>query len=122
MSEKDAIREERIINEIVVDAYDSSERAMSWYYYLDENITFPLYAKCIKFDKRSPLEIGDEISVLCLSGENYCDQEIYVDMPWEGRTLAIPLAQIGPIAVATDDETIEAIEDWHYWINQGYLF
>jgi hypothetical protein len=121
MNEKDAVREERIINEIIVDAYDSSERAMGWYYYLDENITFPFYAVCIKFDKRTPLEKGDEIPVLQLSGENYCEQDIYVDMPWEGRTLAVPLAQIRPIAT-TDDDTIEAIKVWHYWKKQGYLF
>ena len=32
---KDEIREQRIIMEAVVDAYDSGERAMGWYYYLD---------------------------------------------------------------------------------------
>jgi hypothetical protein len=120
MSAKDAVREERIIMEIVVDAYDSSERAMGWYYYLDENITFPFLAECIYFDKRTPLEKGDEISILQLSGETYCEHEIYVDMPWEGRDLAIPLAQIRPLVA--DDDTIEAIKDWHYWRNQGYLF
>jgi hypothetical protein len=32
-------REARIINEIVVDAYTESERAMGWYYYLDNQPT-----------------------------------------------------------------------------------
>ena len=32
---KDEVRENRIIMEIVVDAYGSEEQAMGWYYYLD---------------------------------------------------------------------------------------
>jgi hypothetical protein len=36
MSKKDEIREERIDMEVVVDAYDSGERAMGWYYYLED--------------------------------------------------------------------------------------
>jgi hypothetical protein len=32
----DKVREKRISTEILVDAYDSAERAMGWYYYLDQ--------------------------------------------------------------------------------------
>lgn len=45
---KDKDREVRIENEIVVDAYDASERAMGWYYYLEEKLRFPFTARCIK--------------------------------------------------------------------------
>ena len=38
---KDNVRENRIIDEIIVDAYDAEEQAMGWYYYLEETITFP---------------------------------------------------------------------------------
>ncbi len=34
-------REHRVIDEIVVDAYNEVERAMSWYYYLEEKLEFP---------------------------------------------------------------------------------
>ena len=34
-------RESRIIDEIVVDAYGEQERAMGWYYYAADKITFP---------------------------------------------------------------------------------
>jgi hypothetical protein len=36
------------------------------------------------------------------------------------HTLAIPLAQLEGVDV--DDQTKEAIEDWHYWVEQGYEF
>jgi hypothetical protein len=34
-SRKDPVREHRIHEEAVVDAYGPEERAMSWYYYLE---------------------------------------------------------------------------------------
>jgi len=34
--------------------------------------------------------------------------------------LAIPLSQIKPLNA--DDDTVEAIGDWHYWKKQGYTF
>jgi hypothetical protein len=40
-SKKDPIREERIHNEVVVDAYGAEEQAMGWYYYLEDKIRFP---------------------------------------------------------------------------------
>jgi hypothetical protein len=120
MSGEDASREERIIMEVVVDAYGSGERAMGWYYYLADNIIFPFDAECIAADKRTPLIPGEQVAVLQMSGEDYCDYEIYVDISWKDRVLAIPLAQIKPLDV--DDDTEEAIGDWHYWKARGYVF
>ena len=37
-----------------------------------------------------------------------------------GRTFCVPLAQLKPLD--TDDDSVEAIEDWHYWKARGYLF
>lgn len=37
--------ENRIEMEIVVDAYDESERAMGWYYYLQDNLNVPFKAE-----------------------------------------------------------------------------
>ena len=34
------------------------------------------------------------------------------------RGLAVPLSQL-EVTVA-DEETIQAVEDWHYWVEQGY--
>jgi calcium binding protein len=39
-------REKRITDEIVVDAYTSDERAMCWYYYLEDSLAFPFKARC----------------------------------------------------------------------------
>ena len=39
--EIDRDRESRIEMEAVVDAYDEVERAMGWYYYLEDRLNFP---------------------------------------------------------------------------------
>jgi hypothetical protein len=41
---KDPIREERIHEEAIVDAYGSEEKATSWYYYLEGKLSFPFQA------------------------------------------------------------------------------
>ena len=46
---RDPVREERIHEEIIVDAYGPEEQAMGWYYYLEDKIRFPFQAKCISF-------------------------------------------------------------------------
>ena len=40
-------REHRIVEEVIVDAYDSVERAMSWYYYLEGKLRMPFAASCM---------------------------------------------------------------------------
>lgn len=34
--------------------------------------------------------------------------------------MGFPLAQLE--AMAADEETLEAIGDWHYWVERGYGF
>jgi hypothetical protein len=45
---KDPIREDRIQNEAIVDAYGPEEQALGWYYYLENRIHFPFQARCIR--------------------------------------------------------------------------
>jgi hypothetical protein len=40
-------RENRIREEIIVDAYGPEEQAVGWYYYLEDKIHFPFHAQCI---------------------------------------------------------------------------
>ena len=120
MKEKDDAREERIYMEAIVDAHDSEERAMGWYYYLDDKITFPFSAECIAPDKRTPLIPGERVKVLKMSGEDLCEHDMFVDVLWKDKSLATPLALFFP--VKADEDTDEAVRDWHYWKSQGYSF
>jgi hypothetical protein len=60
----DAVREDRIHEEAIVDAYGPEEQALGWYYYLENKIRFPFAAKCIAANSLSPLRKGETVSVL----------------------------------------------------------
>jgi hypothetical protein len=117
---KDEEREERITMEIVVDAYDEDERAMGWYCYLEEKLNAPFRARCIEERAVSPLEVGDEVEVIEIAPERECGREMFVSIQWNKRTLAVPLAQLE--IIEADEETKEAVGDWHYWVGMGYQF
>lgn len=117
----DPEREQRIAMEIVVDAYDSQERAMGWYYYLQDQLRFPFTAICIDKRSISPLRVKDEVEAIGLLGEEECEHEMFVTIRWEKEDLAVPLSQLKPIN-ATDKQTKQAIEDWHYWVKMDYEF
>ena len=51
-------RERRIEEEIVVDAYGPEERALGWYYCLEEKLPFRLNARCTAEPPLSPLKMG----------------------------------------------------------------
>ena len=42
-------RENRIHEEIIVDAYGPEEQAMGWYYYLEDKLQFPFHAAVRRF-------------------------------------------------------------------------
>lgn len=116
----DPIREERITMDIVVDCYNESERAMGWYYYLQDKLQFPFKAKCIARQAISPLRVEDEVEVRSMAPEEECEHEMFVVIRSKGDDLGVPLSQLKP--VAADKQTVQAIEDWHYWVRQGYQF
>lgn len=116
--EEDKEREHRITMEAIVDAYGPEEQAMGWYYYLEDKITFPFRAKCTEQRTISPLEKGEEVEVTAMAPEDECMKEMFVMVHWMQRKLAVPLSQLEAIEV--DEETQEAIEDWHYWVGRGY--
>lgn len=117
--QEDPEREHRIIMEIIVDAYGPEEQALGWYYYLQDNITFPFRAICITEKRISPLRPGDKVKIVEMASEDDCQHEMFVELAWRGRSLAIPLAQVQPLD-ETGEKTKEAVADWHYWIARGY--
>ena len=120
MAKQNQQRERRIEQEIVVDAYGAEEKAMGWYYYLEERLRFPFRARCVTLRAISPLRKGEEVEVVGLAPTDECGSEMLLTVTWEKRTLAVPLAQLQPIQA--DKATQQAVGDWHYWVEQGYEF
>jgi len=119
--ERDEEREERIQNEVVVDAYNEYERATGWYCYLQDQLQFPFKATCTARRPTSPLRVNEEVEVIGLAGEEVCEHEMFVTVRRKEDELAVPLAQLrlGPDA---DEETKQGVEDWLYWVARGYEF
>ena len=117
---EDEDREERIHMEIIVDAYGPEERAMGWYTYLNDQLTFPFVARCAVKRTISPLRVGDEVDMIGMAPEEECEREIFVTMRWEREGLAVPLSQLE--VIHANEQTEEAVEDWLYWVKMGYQF
>ena len=83
-------------------------------------LSFPFPAKCTASTITSPLKKGEEVEVLRLAPDEACATDMLVLVRWQGRKIAVPLAQL--TAIDPDESTAEAIGDWHYWVAQGYLF
>jgi len=115
---KDETREERIHMEIVVDAYGPEEQAISWYNYLDDTLQFPFSARCVVCRTTSPLEPDEKVEVVGMASAEECEHDMLVLIRWKRRQFAVPLMQLEGIQV--DEETQQAIEDWRYWVKQGY--
>jgi Calcium binding len=116
----DAKREHRITMDIVVDAYNEEERALAWYYYLEEQLTFPFRARVRRVMAASPLRIDDDVSVIGLAHEDLCRVGIFVWVRQNRSKAVAPLAQLVPISA--DDNTQVAVGDWHYWHDHRYTF
>ena len=118
--EQDNTREERIDMEVMVDAYNEEERAMGWYYYLEDRIDFPFKAKWVSRNQQN----GREVIAIEMSPEDECLNDMFVEVLYrEGEiedVFSARLSEIQPINI--DSATKEAIDDWHYWLAKGYQF
>ncbi len=121
--ETDPIREHRIDYEIVVDAYDAEERAMGWYYYLADKISFPFLAKWKKTNKKTGAITEKEVEVIDMASADDCERSMYVEVAYvdeKDDTFTAKLSDIEEIV--PDADTAEAIAEWKYWEDMGYEF
>ena len=110
--------EQRLDVEIIVDA-KPEELSIGWYYYLEEHLAFPFQARCIAERPTSPLRVGDVVEVRGMPADEVCEHEMFVNIAWQKRVLAVPLIQL--VGVAVDEETAQAIQDWHTWVERSYV-
>ena len=54
----------------IVDAYGAEERAMGWYYYLENQLRFPFQARCTVSKVVSPLSKGETVQILRMAPED----------------------------------------------------
>jgi hypothetical protein len=122
--ESDENREHRIKTEIIVDAEDKEERAMGWYYYLDDNLNVPFIATLKKKSRKTATVEEKKVEVLGMAPDDECLKDMYVEVVEpNGKDEDVFTAKLSDIvAIDADEETKEAIADWHYWLARGYKF
>jgi hypothetical protein len=122
--EIDQTREDRINDEIIVDADDKEERAMGWYYYLDDSLNFPFLAKWKKKVKKTGAIEEKQVEVLGMAPEDDCLKDMYVEVAYiGGKEDDYHTAKLSEIeAIDPDEDTQEALADWQYWLARGYKF
>jgi hypothetical protein len=78
----------------------------------------PFTARCVVKRAISPLKKGDEVEVIGMAPEEECEHEMFVLIRWTRHGLAVPLSQLEGLHVG--GQAHQAIEDWRYWVKQGY--
>jgi hypothetical protein len=113
-SKADPEREDRIVMEIIVDAYTAEEQAMGWYYYLEDNLDFPFPA----------VWNSSEVKVVEMSPEEDCEREMFVEVLFrEGDLEDLFSVRLSDLKIGeVDAKTAEALADWNYWLGMGYDF
>jgi len=119
--ETDPGREERIDNEIIVDAYGDEGIASSWYYYLEEKLRFPFKAMVLTHRYRpGPKSVATSVSQVELIGMAPLSRCGYHQM-WAMGVLSLRrdaplhffLSDI--IEIEPEEERETALTDWVYW-------
>ena len=105
---KNRIREERIHNEVIVDAYGPEEQSLGWYYYLENKIKLPFTARCIASKVVSPLRKGETVEVRGLAPEDSCAHDMLVLIRWHNRNVTTPLSQL--VAIDADAISLDGMK------------
>ncbi len=114
MREKDEEREDRIYSDIVVDAYDDEEVGMSWFYYLDETMTFPFKAT-MEQKKRDGSKTNVTIEILSVQVKNSNSWDLRLEVVEQGESKIQRIEMSDLQNVEADEKTLECIEDWRYY-------
>ena len=117
-------RRHRIDYEIIVDCYDEYEQAMGWIIYLKENLKTPFKARYVENPQIPDVQPGKIIEVIELVNQEDDEElehfEAMVEIREGNNVCEIPLSEVE--AIDTDQDTKQAVEDWHYWMGRGYQF
>jgi len=117
---RDEEREQRIAR-IVAGCDEEYGRIAEWYGYLEEHIHFPFAALYRTATAVSRGQRPEPVEVIDLACVDNCTDEMRVTLGAKKYGHDVPLSQVQPTDAA-DEQTRQAIGDWHYWVQRGYHF
>ena len=76
----------------------------------------PFEARCIEEREVSLLDEGETVRVVGMPSTEPSLKQQFVTVEWNNSELGVPLSQLEPVEAS--DDTVQAIEDWHYWLER----
>jgi Calcium binding len=115
--EPDPEREDRFYDEIMVDAYGDEEKLISWYYYLEEVLTFPFEAQISVKKPKEDTAKSVLVTVESMADVNLCSiYNMWVQVQAKDSDLHFNVPMRDIVEAKAKRRTIEALTDWRYWI------
>jgi hypothetical protein len=111
--EHDEEREHRIRNEAIPDAYGEEEVAMSWYYYMADNLEFPIKAK-VKLRLRGGKTEEKTVKIVEVDPKSETSLTLRLGIT-EGKSDRVQY--ISPediVSIQTTEGNLEILNDWLY--------
>lgn len=112
-------RENRLASFLADAPPGSPEAQEAWVAFLERTLRFPFTGQCRFEWEVNHLTQGDIVSVTGLARNEPRVGHVFVRVMNGQRSIPIPLFQLAPFLA--DPETKQAVEDWHYWVERGYL-
>ncbi len=110
-------REQRIEDNVLVDAYDRYEVKMGWETYIEDNITFPFTAK-VKIETKDNTKELVDVEVI-----KFDEKSVFrVQVCEKGSNKLFSVTLLSLRKIKADEETLQVIEDWKYWKDGGNNF
>jgi hypothetical protein len=111
---KDPARENRIINEVIVDCYDEIEEMMGWYYYMNDTLQFP-----VKADVRLQVKGGGTeiiaVEIVEIDPKSETGQAVRLGVVEAGSKRVQYVSPEAIVRLNTSAGNKEVINDWLYW-------
>ena len=110
----DEEREYRIRNEAIPDAYGEEEVAMSWYYYMAENLAFPIKAK-VKLRLRGGKTEEKAVKIVEIDPKSETSLTLRLGIT-EGKSDRVQyISPADIVSIQTAEANLEVLNDWLYW-------
>ena len=114
--EHDSDRENRILEEVIVDCYGEEEQLMGWYYYMADNLEFPITAT-VRFALKGGKTEIKPAQIVDIDPKSERGNAIRLGIT-EGDSQRVQYVSPEDLAsIDTSDENTEIINDWLYWHN-----
>ncbi len=110
----DEEREQRIIYEVVVDCYEEHEAMQGWFYYMHDDLSFPIDAVA-----NLPLRGGKteqkKVQIVEIDPKAEQGKPIKLGVAEEGDERVIYISPEHLVSLNTSDGNCQIINDWLYW-------